>query len=115
MGYYSNVRINTTNEGYERFMKLVPESELWFFKPGCCGFRLVKYDDTVVFGWQDAKWYDGYSEVDTVMRAIRTIASEGFPVEYIRVGEEFDDIETIEHNEDELNHHIAISRCIYSY
>jgi hypothetical protein len=115
MGYYSNVRVNTTNEGYERFMELVPESELYFLKPGHCGFRLTKYDGTVMFGWQDVKWYDGYSDVNAMMRAIRTIAAEGFPVEYIRIGEAFDDIENIAHNTDGLKHHIEIARSIYLY
>ena len=114
MGYYSNVRAITTKKGYERFLELIYDDDRWFIDD-YPWFSRTEYNDTVMFGWNDVKWYEGYPEVDAVMSAIETLASEGYPFEYLRIGEEFDDIETREHNPEELNRHIATARIIYSY
>ena len=114
MGYYSNVRAITTKKGYERFLELIYDDDRWFID-NYPGFSRTEYDDTVLFGWNDVKWYEEYSEVDAVMGALEIIASDGHPFEYLRIGEELDDIEVREHDPDKLNRHIAIARTIYSY
>ena len=114
MGYYSCASAITTKKGYERFLELIPDDSRWFFED-YPAFSRIEYNDTVMFSWNDVKWYEGCPEVEAVMDALETIASEGHPYQYLRFGENFEDVDEREHNPNELNRHIAIARVIYSY
>jgi hypothetical protein len=53
-------------------------------------------------------------EFDAVLDALKTLGEEGYPIEYIRVGENTDDIDEREYNDTNvLAHHIAVRRQIY--
>lgn len=99
MGYRSDVRIATTREGYNRICKRVDK-----LSEGRDGYPLIgmkrkpefveKGGDSVVFGWDWIKWYEGmYVDVTNVMTALAEIEADGLPYEFCRVGEEYDDIE----------------------
>ena len=91
MGYYSDVRFNTTKEGYEKFKsKLAEDTKSWLFSND----EPEVYDEEdgeVVFGWNDIKWYG--PEIDNIMHAYYTLREDGIPFEYVRVGEEYGDCE----------------------
>ena len=92
MGYYSEVRFNTTKEGYERFKEGI----------GCDTREMLNMDgdhmpeyydekgDSVIFGWC-TKWYDEFSWVRDAMFEYRYLREHDVPIEYIRVGEEMGD------------------------
>lgn len=94
MGYYSDVRFNTTKEGYEKFKaSLAEDTKSWLFPNG----KPEVYDEEdgeVIFGWDDIKWYQhSYQEIDDAMGAYRNLRYDDVPFEYVRVGEECGDYE----------------------
>lgn len=97
MGYYSDVRFNTTKEGYEKFKaKLTEDAKSWLFSND----EPEVYDEEdgeVIFGWNDIKWYD--HDVDDAMSAYYELRNDGVPFEYVRIGEECGDCE---HEEEEM-------------
>jgi hypothetical protein len=113
MGYYSDIRINTTKRGCKRLMELIPEQ----YKDAV--ERTMEFDEEEVagttFGWDDTRWIECcYPEFDAVLAALKTLGKEGYPVEYIRVGENIDDVDEREYNDTNLlAHHIAVRRQIY--
>ena len=81
MGYYSDVMVSTTREGYERIKELAGD--------GMNGHEVkVCAADSVVFGWDGVKWYPYFDEVADVMWALHQAADEGIPWEYVEVGED---------------------------
>ena len=58
---------------------------------------LIEEDsEDVVFIWDSAKWYDGYSDVTSVMQVFhKVIEEEDQSAGFLRVGEEDEDIETL--------------------
>lgn len=119
MGYRSDVRIATTHEGYERVCKRVDElSEGRNTYPLIGTKRAPEFfeeeDDSVVFGWDWIKWYDGmYTDVTNVMTALAEIEGAGLPYEFCRIGESWDDIEfRASCNNEELAVHVEPSVAI---
>lgn len=108
MGYYSDIRFNTTAAGYKEFLAAMPDefkdNKKWglFDKDGKPEV-FEEYDGGVMFGWDDAKWYTNwgtdlygnnpFADVQAVMAAFHKVLDNGVPIEYIRVGEESGDIE----------------------
>jgi len=106
MGYRSDVRINTNTNGYGRLTDLVGD-ELTALAP------TIDVDgDSVILGWDDIKWYDWEGDVRAIMNAIHTIREEGYPYEFIRIGESDDDEEFMNSNEHLLDRHIEVNRHI---
>lgn len=119
MGYRSEVRIATTREGYDRMCELVDglseEHE---------GYPLMGtnrqpdfYDEehgSVVFGWDDIKWYEGlYADIGNVVKALGELEEREVPYEFCRIGESWDDIEFRTGGEnEELSLHIEPSVAI---
>ena len=56
--------------------------------------RTNKEIDCLMIKWDYAKWYDGYEDVDRIMNAINKIEDED-SFGFIRIGEEFVDVEVI--------------------
>ena len=99
MGYYSDVRFNTTKEGYERFKNMLNEgAKSWMF--GSCDTPEVfdECDGEVIFGWDNIKWYGEFPEVRSVMQVYHALRDDSVPFEYVRIGEEFGDFD---YDEDE--------------
>lgn len=68
----------------------------------------------VVFGWDYIKWYEGLlADVDNVADALNVIGECGFPYEFCRIGESWDDIEfRASCNNEELAMHVEPSVVI---
>ena len=108
MGYRSEVRIATTREGYERICRRVDELGKGSNVYPLIG-TMVKPDffdelgDSVAFGWDHVKWYDGdYEDVTNVSKALAEIEADRLPVEFCRVGDSWDDIQFECHNDNDL-------------
>lgn len=109
MGYYSNVRFNTTKGGYEEFLAALPDefkdSRKWgLFDEGGRPEVYEDYGSGVMFGWDSVKWYtdypasaggsDPFAEVKAVMAAFDEVLDNGVhPIQYVRVGEDENDVE----------------------
>ena len=84
MGYYSDVRVSTTQEGFE-FLKKYTTHDLF----GGYGYvEEVNDADGVVFGWNAVKWYSGFEEVDEFRNLLFVMDDKGIPWEYLEVGED---------------------------
>ena len=113
MGYRSEVRIATTREGYDLMCKKVDTlSEGLDCYPLMGSRREPEFFDeengTVVFGWDNIKWYDGMlADVTNVVEALAEVAEQEIPYEFCRIGESWDDIEfTASGDNDELSIHV---------
>ena len=64
------------------------------------------------FKMEDVKWYDSYPDVRSFMNMLDKVGElEGFNYEFVRVGEETDDIEQTQRGED-LRYALSVTRSI---
>ena len=123
MGYRSDIRFSTTKDGYKEFLSHIPNEVLsrysWMFSADGTPLEFDEDGNSVVFGWNQIKWYDGDAEVDAVMDAYRKVRDLGVePICYIRVGEDYDDIEdggSYNAEKGDLPRYLGVERTIYSY
>lgn len=98
MGYYSNVKLITTKEGWQRIQQTVKQAapDCWTYTandectvPVCDG----KY---VLVEHEDIKWYENqFPEVDAFMRELKRFDAEHIPYQFMRVGEDWSDNELL--------------------
>ena len=48
---------------------------------------------TLQFYIENVKWYEGYTDVDTFMQFLKDVVDLGYEYEFVRIGEEEDDVE----------------------
>lgn len=84
MGYYSDVRVSTTQAGFEFLKEHTTHDQFSIF-----GYvEEVNDDDGVVFGWNNVKWYPCYDEVAEFKNLLAVLEDKGIPWEYMEVGED---------------------------
>lgn len=96
MGYRSDVAVviygnHRDSQKYALIKTLMNTT----FKEAYTEFDAEWHDDKHVleFKMEDVKWYDGYPDVDRFMTMLEEIGDiEGFNYEFIRVGEDANDI-----------------------
>lgn len=50
--------------------------------------------DEITIGWNYVKWYEGdYEDVNAIMYSLGKLSEADLPYHYIRIGEEYDDID----------------------
>lgn len=109
MGYYSDVRISTDKTGYDKFIERCRPEVKYLFGRTTNEPEFVDEDgDSVVFGWNSVKWYDWFGDVKSVMKALRTLGDEGYSFEYLRVGEDPEDIERMTYGPDEVERSLYV-------
>lgn len=117
MGYYSNFRILTTVEGRKTFENYVKEhtekNEINLFNY----LDVDKTDlekDVSLFGGDDIKWYTfcGFAEIDNFVKALEFLKEKGIPYNFVRLGEELDDMEYDSCKENELSASLSVKREI---
>lgn len=105
MGYRSDVRIRTTKKGLEIMEKSIEK----YIKENIEEEKLKGYDynllnsaeiteaeDSVTLDWNSLKWYEGiqgYEDVDAIMYSLDMLEEEDIDYQYMRIGEENDDID----------------------
>lgn len=99
MGYRSDVVIKCQERAFDMFVAAMRQHN---FKPDYVG--KMPCSDEYVFQWMGVKWYDEYYEiyaVDDVMRQLDGLEfTEGFGYSFVRLGENYEDIETRENTYD---------------
>ena len=102
MGYRSDVRIRTTKEGYEVMKSFVEkyikenikEDELKGYDYNLLNSaEITEAEDSITLDWSYLKWYDGYKKVDAIMNSLDILSDKDIDYQYMRIGEENDDIE----------------------
>ncbi|WP_288908613.1 hypothetical protein [uncultured Desulfovibrio sp.] len=100
MGYYSDVALCLTQNGMDQLKTALAEAE----KNNPDNFAAIKMliggepskidegSGSVVFLWEEEKWYDEFDEVAFVGKLMDNLPHEDFL--FIRIGEDYDDIET---------------------
>lgn len=102
MGYRSDVRIRTTKEGLEIMEKFVEK----YIKENVNEENLEGYDynllnsaeitentNSITLDWNYMKWYDRYKDVDAIMKSLDELSNKDIDYQYVRIGEEVDDVE----------------------
>lgn len=108
MGYRSEVRVMTTPEGFKKMQNIawklaeeknVNDDMVLFSKHGQDpDERFDYYDaqaDYLCFGFDWVKWYDTYKDVSLFMETLEIANQNGIAWQFIRIGEEFEDVETM--------------------
>ena len=105
MGYRSDIRIRTTKEGFEIMKKVVEkyiEEKVSQERRNVYDYNLLKAAEItegvncVTLDWTYMKWYEdcgGYEDVDAIMKSLDILDEKGIDYQYMRIGEEIDDID----------------------
>ena len=95
MGYRSDVAISTTEEGYERLVAMCDEAgvEHPLVSSTVEPDFIERFEGSVVFGWNEIKWYEDLPDVGAVSKAVRALLEDDVPMAFVRVGEDPEDIE----------------------
>jgi len=96
MGYRSDVRIVTSQEGFEKLEEFVKEYLKEYNEQNNllddCDIKQVGKKQCY-FGWNYIKWYDGYHDVDAIMEGLEYLSENEYSYRYMIIGESYDDIE----------------------
>lgn len=95
MGYYSDVKCVTTKEGWEALSKAVKEVTTDDNEPLTeQGAPIGLVDDKYILAeWYYIKWYEEFKDVNTFMETLDKLEDKGIPFQFMRVGENFEDVE----------------------
>lgn len=96
MGYRSDIRIVTSEKGFEELKKFV----LRYLNEHSEKYNLLEECDIkeqgkgqCYLGWNSLKWYDGYHEVDAIMQGLDYLEENEYSYRYMIMGEDYADIE----------------------
>ena len=53
----------------------------------------TEMEGIITLDWNYMKWYDGYKDVDAIMYSLDELSDKDIDYQYMRIGEENDDIE----------------------
>lgn len=108
MGYRSQVRIATTQDGWKFMQSRYAIHLKECIAKGLDGFNLLECmdsfqndkDENVYFGWDDIKWYENvFGEIVSWYETFKDLEKENIPFQFLRLGEDPTDIEEIYHLE----------------
>lgn len=98
MGYYSLVGIKCELRAYERFEKVFKDY------PTITPDEISKSGHLYNLKWNSIKWYNGYEDIDAVENVMDWLDEHdekvGYGYSFIRLGEEYSDIEERENSTD---------------
>lgn len=104
MGYRSDIRIRTTKEGLEIMKKFVEKYIKENVSEDAQGLdwnllnsaEITEIGNSITLDWENIKWYDGidgYQDVDAIMNSLNELSDKNIDYQYMRIGEENDDID----------------------
>lgn len=94
MGYRSNVKLITTNEGWEKIKDTVQKANPDNHEYITSDKRIEELRGGYYILWtlSDVKWYeDAFPEVSAFMGTFDDLVDAGIPFQFARIGEDFDD------------------------
>lgn len=99
MGYYSQVKVITTKKGWKELEQAVEKTGVETDLMKCFVVITRGENEYVVGDWSDIKWYDWSDPaIGAFMDALRATHE---PYRFMRVGEEYGDVEREEKNTEE--------------
>ena len=121
MGYYNDVRIcmkqdnfyimieQARPKGFTEHNYMLDETKM----------NITKFKDgTVIFGWNDIKWEEDFTDVAFVLEFLDRMREEGHPYAFVRIGYDLSDNEEYYYDgkeDDDICHKIELERKIYEY
>ena len=102
MGYRSDVAITMRKEDYELLKEFDKENKNLIDLLESATIR--EKAGAVSLYWEWLKWYDSFSEVEAIEEFLGKLSDEDKPYKFIRIGEEWDDIEREENWGDEMKY-----------
>lgn len=102
MGYRSDVVLKTTTEGYLVMKKLNDSITETVDRP-LQGAEISRTESgfyRILF--ENVKWYDSYKDVQNFIKGIDKLDEQDIPYKFIRIGEEYDDVEVKENYTDDM-------------
>lgn len=85
MGYYSDVRIVVSNEGFKKLSEYVNGHTNDINLLNNCDV-FIKENNEICIGWNFFKWWDEFPEVKTVMEGLEILESEDYSYRFSRLG-----------------------------
>ena len=108
MGYRSEVRVMTDLEGFETMQEIafeikkrdnIADHMILFPMAGQDPDAFFDYydaqEDYLCFGFDWVKWYEDYKDVSLFMDILEVANERGVDWQFIRIGEEFGDIDNL--------------------
>lgn len=108
MGYRSEIRVMTDLEGFETMQEIafeikekdnIADHMILFPIAGQDPDAFFDYydaqEDYLCFGFDWVKWYDTYKDVSLFMEVLEVANKRGIDWQFIRIGEEFGDIDNL--------------------
>lgn len=96
MGYRSEVHICIKKEDYEELLsriEILKDDDIRSLIEYANKTELV---NAIVISFNDVKWDSEYKDVDFIMGYLSELEEKGKPYSYVRLGEEYGDIERME-------------------
>ena len=101
-----DVRIRTTKEGYEVMKNFVEKYIKENVSEDAQGLdwnllnsaEITETGNSITLDWENIKWYngiDGYQDVDAIMKSLDELSDKDIDYQYMRIGEENNDIDEI--------------------
>lgn len=95
MGYYSDVRVVVSKDGYKELKNFVSKES---GNKHCMNILeslkiFEEKDDEVYLGWDSIKWYKEFGEIDIFLKGLNHLEKSGFSYAWLRQGEMIDDVE----------------------
>ena len=85
MGYYSDVRIVVSNEGFKKLSEYVNGHTNDINLLNNCDV-FIKGNNEICIGWNFFKWWNEFPEVKTVMEGLEILESEDYSYRFSRLG-----------------------------
>jgi len=119
MGYRSDVTVliypdndEQNAERYDTLKVLMNTTFKLTYEEFESNFEWLDRHRVLKFATESVKWYDSYPDVRGLHSMMDAIGDmEGYNYEFMRVGEDYDDIEQNQRGND-LQYHISVSRSI---
>ena len=100
MSYKSDVAVSTTVEGYNLLKDFCDDNQIHQKVYQLVGNNIhpqieeidVK-SNSVIFGWNRIKWDESFPEYSQIREALEYLDRERIPWEFLRIGEDDDDVE----------------------
>lgn len=92
MGYLSDIYFITNQEGYSL---IVQDADAQSIVNVANSIEVNKEKDYVLVIWQSIKWYPMYPPIRSFMDLLWELEEQGIPYRFIRLEEEFGDVDDI--------------------
>ena len=111
MGYYSDVALSMYKKDYNKMVELNKENEDFNDLIRIANKRTYTGDeDVVTLYWESVKWHTAFPEIGTIEDYLRILVEQDRPYNFIRIGEDWDDVEYNYHYSDTVDSNIVIDK-----